>query len=106
MAKLKSDLTRIALKAPKLAAEALHKTGQDVIQLTKQLTPVDTGNLQRSYRVEEVSESKVTVGTDVEYAPFVEFGTSRQSAQPHFIPAFAQSAETFEQRLKQAFDKL
>lgn len=32
-------------------------------------------------------EASVKVGTNVEYAPYVEFGTSRQKAQPYLRPA-------------------
>jgi HK97 gp10 family phage protein len=30
----------------------------------------------------------VVTGTNVKYGPYVEFGTSRQSAQPYLYPAF------------------
>lgn len=54
----------------------------------KELVPVDTGTLKRSIHMEDVpGELAVAVGTDVPYAPFVEFGTSRQPAQPYLRPA-------------------
>jgi HK97 gp10 family phage protein len=31
---------------------------------------------------------RLVVGSNVDYAPFVEFGTSRQAAQPYLRPAF------------------
>jgi HK97 gp10 family phage protein len=34
------------------------------------------------------TDAAVYVGTDVIYAPYVEFGTSRMSAQPYLRPAF------------------
>ncbi|MCR6096855.1 HK97 gp10 family phage protein [Salipaludibacillus agaradhaerens] len=50
--------------------------------------PYDTDNLRSSinYRVNN-SDKTVTIGTPVEYAPYVEKGTSRQQAQPYLTPA-------------------
>ena len=105
MAKLVSNLSKIANQAPFLAGEVLRQTANDIASLTKQLTPIDTGDLQRSYRVEPLSDNVVQIGSDLEYAPYVEFGTSNQSAQPHLVPAFAQNEETFKARLVQAIEK-
>lgn len=106
MAILKSDLTMIAGQAGAAAQRALLQTGADIVDLTKQLTPVDTGNLRHSYGAVPVSSNEVHVGTQVEYAPFVEYGTSRMSAQPHLTSAFAQSKQTFEVRLTEEVKKL
>lgn len=56
----------------------------------KQLCPVDTGNLRSSisFRIEHVGATTVgVVGTNVEYAPYVEYGTRRMAAQPFLRPA-------------------
>lgn len=54
--------------------------------------PVDTGRLRASIAAEPVVESgdKLTlkVGTNVSYAAYVEFGTSRMRPQPYMRPAF------------------
>ena len=52
----------------------------------KQNCPVDTGKLRASITT-EVGNLEAEVGTNVEYAPYVEFGTSKQSAQPFMRPA-------------------
>jgi HK97 gp10 family phage protein len=106
MAKLVSDLTRIALQAPEKASEALLQTAADIVDLTKQLTPVDTGNLKRSYGATPLSKTTVRIGTDVEYAPFVEYGTVHQTAQPHLTPAFMQNEATFQARLLEKMKEL
>jgi HK97 gp10 family phage protein len=57
---------------------------------TKMRCPVDTGNLRRSYATQLArpeDRPNATVGTNVDYAMFVEFGTSRGRAQPHLGPA-------------------
>jgi len=58
----------------------------------KQLTPVDTGRLRGSITMELTRDSKgvvAYVGTNVEYAIYVEMGTSRMRAQPYLIPALS-----------------
>ena len=52
----------------------------------KQNCPVDTGKLRASIST-EVGNLEAEVGTNVEYALYVEFGTSKQSAQPFMRPA-------------------
>jgi HK97 gp10 family phage protein len=102
---LKSDLTRIAMQAPEAAKEALLQTAADIVDLTKQLTPVDTGALKQSYGAVPIDSSTIQIGTDKEYGPFVEYGTSRMAAQPHLTPAFMQNEETFKVRLAEAIKK-
>lgn len=56
----------------------------------KQLCPVDTGRLRSSITSGLLDgEDTITgvVGTDVEYAPYVELGTIRMEARPFLVPA-------------------
>lgn len=57
---------------------ALEKCGLTAEGYAKDLTPVDTGNLRNSitHRVDE-GEPAVYIGTNVEYAPYVELGTGQ-----------------------------
>ena len=62
----------------------------------KTLSPVDTGLLRKSlfYRVTRESRQVLgVVGTNVEYAAFQEFGTSRMEPQPYMKPALDQNKE-------------
>lgn len=106
MAKLVSNLTLIGQQAPVAAKEALLQTAADIVALTKQLTPVDTGALKQSYGAVPIDSSTIEIGSDKEYAPYVEYGTSRMAAQPHLTPAFFQSEDTFRVRLKEAMERL
>ena len=65
---------------------ALRKIGLFVEGEAKLNAPVDTGILRGSIR-SNVSDEKVIIGTDIDYALFVEKGTSRQTAQPFLTPA-------------------
>lgn len=56
----------------------------------KRLAPVDTGRLRASIAQEIGGDDDglvARVGTNVEYAPYLEFGTSRMSARPFLRPA-------------------
>lgn len=67
---------------------ALEAIGLQAEGYAKMLCPVDTGRLRNSITHEvKPSEQAVYVGTNVEYAAYVEFGTSRMSAQPYLQPA-------------------
>ena len=58
--------------------------------------PVDTGNLRNSITYEvEMAEQAVYVGSDVEYAPYVELGTSRMAARPFLKPAIVNHEQEY-----------
>lgn len=50
-------------------------------------------------------ELSVYVGTNVEYAPYVELGTSKQEAQPFLKPAAADSKNALRQCFEKAFEE-
>lgn len=71
--------------------------GQDLLRravrvegAAKRACPVDTGRLRSSITHDLERDAKglvAFVGTDVDYAPHVEFGTFRMRAQPFLRPA-------------------
>lgn len=62
---------------------------------------VDTGRLRNSVtHVISNSESAVYVGTNVEYAPYVENGTSRSAAKPYLKPAATEHGDFYRNILK------
>lgn len=82
---------------------ALEKVGLVCEGYAQQLCPVDTGNLRGSITHQVAkSEKAVYVGTNVEYAPYVELGTSRQQAQPYLRPAAQDHMGQYQQVLKSA----
>lgn len=74
--------------------------------MTKQLSPVKTGALKQSYGAVPIDSTTVQIGSDMPYARFVEYGTSKMGAQPHLTPAFHQAEDTFKARLKQEIEKI
>lgn len=68
-------------------ATALEIIGGKAESYAKKLCPVDTGNLRNSITHEQYDENTEVVGTNVEYAPYVELGTHKMSARPFLRPA-------------------
>lgn len=66
--------------------KATKKVADMVAEEARSLAPVDTGRLRGSIDVVRDGNNHVVV-TDAPYAGFVEFGTSRQPAQPFLGPA-------------------
>lgn len=90
MRSLKSHLEKLEVKTE----DDLVRVGLRVQAAARALCPVDTGRLRSSIvmrRGRDGTGFYVEVGTSVEYAPFVEFGTSRMRAQPFLTPAIAQA---------------
>lgn len=87
-----AEITEIEVKLKdkevfdKIKAELGPKIAQACVMVqdsAKQNCPVDTGRLQGSI-LYEVEGTEGIVGSNVEYAPFVEAGTSRMSGR-HFL---------------------
>lgn len=72
----------VAAITPRFLTEAAIVVQADA----KRMVPVDTGNLRGSI-VRDVSGDTATVGTNVEYAEHVEYGTRHMQAQPYLRPA-------------------
>lgn len=49
--------------------------------------PVDTGRLRQSLTVQKIGDGHYRVGTNVNYAAYVEFGTRFRAATPYLRPA-------------------
>lgn len=62
----------------------------------KKEAPVDTGRLRNSIaNAVDADEKAVYIGTNVEYAPYVELGTSRMAARPFLRPAATEHGEEY-----------
>jgi len=91
---------KVIIEGDKLAAALSGDTGAlatNILKLCTQiegrakgLCPVDTGRLRSSITsglIEDGDTIAGVVGTDVEYAPYVELGTIRMDARPFLVPA-------------------
>lgn len=84
----------------------ISRTGQNIERIVKTTAPFRTGNLRRSYHVQLFPEQlRARVGSDPGIAPYagwVEFGTSKQSPQPHLGPAGMAQRGDFESGIRGA----
>jgi phage gpG-like protein len=60
----------------------------------------DTGRLASSVRMDVVGPTAYVVGTNVEYGPMLEFGTSRMAARPWLLPSFERARSGVERELR------
>lgn len=103
-------LQGLARKATPAQARAALTAGALAIQTSAaQKAPVDTGTLRRSIHTEtaETRDGAVArVGTNVEYAPAQEFGTSRMRAQPYLRPAYDEKKSAALQEMHRALREM
>jgi HK97 gp10 family phage protein len=94
----------IATLVPR-ARRASEQVARRVEARAKANAPVKTGHLRRSIHAARASAdpNAWTVGTDVEYASFVEFGTRRMSPRPYLIPAVEAERARFSDVLSELF---
>lgn len=127
MAIIANDRTRDWLELFGAATHrALERMGSECESIAKDLCPVDTGGLRNSigHKV-DTSKLKAYIGTNKEYAPYVELGTGKyysggrkdawayqdvngnwhmtngQRAQPYLKPAAANHSKTYGNILEQ-----
>ena len=87
-----------AMTAEQLAkARALEIIGGKAETYAKLLAPVDTGNLRNSITHQQLDEDTEIIGTNVHYAPYQEFGTSKMAAHPFLKPAAEGHSEEYKQ---------
>ena len=73
---------------------ALEQIGLIAERYAKELCPVDTGRLRNSISHARDGD-EVVIGTNVEYAPYVELGTRRMSPRPFLKPAAENHASEY-----------
>lgn len=94
-AKLKEGNT-IALKLIALSAEA------GVIEQITENKSVDTGRLRNSINSDS-DDLIAVIGTNVEYAIFVDQGTSKQQSKPFMLPGVLKKQSIFKSLMIEAY---
>lgn len=70
--------------------EQVARSALNIERDTKQSTPVDTGRLRASYTIVfRFDKMGAEVGSNVEYAPYVEFGTGAMVDVPEGLESYA-----------------
>ena len=101
------DNTNEVLKGLSDAMErALTRIGLAAEGYAKKECPVDTGNLRNSITNEvRSSEKAVYIGTNVEYAEYVELGTTRTKAKPYLKPAVTEHSTVYKRIMEEEMGK-
>lgn len=100
----KSNADKVEAEFAKAKKRALEQIGIVVEGRAADNAPVDTGRLQNSI-THETEENYAIIGSNVEYAPYQELGTSRQHAQPYLRPAVNQSTGDIKKIIEQELGK-
>lgn len=84
--KIDSHIGEVEEELKEKVFDWLDAIGLDAASTAASKAPVDTGRLKNSIdRAVVQEEQAVYIGTNVEYAPYQEFGTSRGIAGKHFL---------------------
>lgn len=124
LASFQRRMRAIPEAARKAVQPALAQGAHEIADIIESLAPEDTGDLKNSVAVtlggnatppysqpggaQMVPENAaaITVGsTDVRYPHLVEFGTSKQPAQPYFWPGYRLGRKRALNRIKRAIGK-
>ena len=85
---------------PEILDLALDDTADAISLGAQRIVPVDTGRLRASINIKRDYLVK-TIGTNVEYASYVEFGTQVQRPQPYLRPSFETNKGRVDEFFKQ-----
>lgn len=75
---------------------ALNAIGMVAETHAKKICPVDTGRLRNSI-ANATTPDTAYIGTNVEYASYVELGTSRMKAKPYLKPAIVNHVSEYKE---------
>lgn len=99
-----AKIDRISKRMRTNVAKDVAITAEDIVEAARQNLLDNgsyiTGNLYDSLTAQQVSDMEYQVGSHVEYAPYVEYGTSHSRPYPYFRPAYFMYQKEFEKRMK------
>lgn len=98
-AKLTDNSGAVLAELKSKVSTALNTIGAVAETHAKELTPVRTGRLRNSI-AHKVDGDAAYIGTNVEYGPHVEFGTSRQKAHHMLKKAATEHSEEYKKIVK------
>ncbi len=93
----------IAKSLEKVDVEVILGSLEDMATYAREIVPVRTGRLRDSIEVSATAWGW-SLGASAPYASYVEFGTSRQAAQPYLAPAVLAILAEMDGRLEDAFN--
>lgn len=102
------QLEQIGGFSDEMAEEIANNLAVVAHNTARNLVPVDTGALKQSITLEVVKEDggyAAYIGSDLEYAPDVEYGKSNQRAQPYLQPAGREAEQQMPKIAQAVVDK-
>lgn len=88
IAGLRKKLRSVTKNVERAANKASSDTADFAAEAAREFVPVDSGALRDAIEVEPFRDNyRVGPRDDIEYAPFIEWGTSVQAPQPYMTPA-------------------
>lgn len=95
-----SDVKRAIQRGPKTGLE--YRRGKKVHRSSApgQAPATDTGALVNSVYYRKVDDFTMAVGSRLEYAFYLEFGTRKMAARPAWLPAAEKNAPRLEKRIR------
>lgn len=88
---------------PEQIAQALEAIGLTAEGYAKDLCPVETGRLRNSISHAR-DDDNAYIGTNVEYAAYVELGTSRMKPKPYLRPAATEHGDEYKEIVRAALE--
>lgn len=105
--KLKSQLIDMASRMVQAGEQAEREGAEDVRDNMQAFVPVDSGHLRDSIRIEQSGPGlDVGPGDEIEYAMYVEYGTSEAPAQPYAGPAADRARTAFVDTVRDTVKKV
>lgn len=77
--------------------QTLQAGADQLVESAKGVAPVLTGRLRDSIHTTEASATRAVVEASAEYAGFVEYGTSRMSAEPYITPSIPEAVRVIQE---------
>lgn len=84
---------------------ALVAVGEDGTDIAAENAPFDTGRLSSSISYALTDDDKsVIIGTDVEYGPYQELGTSVYKGHPYLVPMLNDNKDRFKAMIEKILE--
>lgn len=106
MAQFTSKVPEVLSALQRGKARALEIIGGTAETHAKKICPTKTGNLKNSITHQRLDENTEVIGTNVEYAPYVELGTRKMTARPFLRPAAENHSDEYMKIFEQEMKKL
>ncbi len=103
--RFESNSEEVIAKLKEKIKDSLNEIGTLIVAEAQVRTPVDTGTLRRGETF-KIDENTVYVGSNVPYDEYVELGTSKQEAQPHWTPAVMGNIEEIKRIVRQHLEEV